>query len=285
MTNFRTTAKKYTDDLEALCWSDTFYKNSFPYNCLYCYGNDRFSADCNNLIKALVNGREIKNAKAGSYQPTSDMPLTGDCTEWKLLNLCKNVSTDFNKLGSYPHVLYMDGHVGTYLGYEVEYYGNTYNTVECTAWTGDVGHDGVIYSYVDKGGNRRTHKGGTINKMWSRHGDMSTLVDCSVLSDKVKNTTDPVGNRVLTYQENWMCEQFMNDERHYIAVGRNNLYLDVVFVQSFLQWYGYYNGLVDGDYGEMSKQAAIKWQTKVGLYPDGEIGPKSWNMIRINKGE
>ena len=149
MTTFKTTAKKYCEDLITLAWSDTFYKNKWPYNLLYCYGNGRFSADCNNLIKALVNGREIKDAKAGSYQ--SDLSVTGDITEYELLNKCNNVSSNFSKLllNKLPHVLYMSGHVGTYLGYEVEAYGNVYNVVECTGWTGDVGHDGVIFSYVD----------------------------------------------------------------------------------------------------------------------------------------
>lgn len=275
---YRITAKKYTEDLEALCWMDTFYKNVYPYNLLYCYGNDRFSADCNNLIKALVNGREIKDAKAGSYQ--MDLTITGDVTELGLLNKCKNVSVDFTDMGHNPHVLYMDGHVGTYLGYEVEYYGEVYNTVECTAWTGDVGHNGVIYSYVDTNGNRLNHKGGYIKSRWTKNGDMSPLIDCSVLSDKVHYSDI----RELTYQENWMCEQFMTDSRHYIKVGKDNLYADVVFVQSFLSYYGYYSGDIDGDYGNMTKSAAIAWQKQVGLYADGEIGEKSWGKIRLNVG-
>ncbi len=280
------TAKTFCEELEQLCWCDTFYKNKYPYNLLYYYGNDRWSADCNNLIKALLNGRDIHNAGVNTFQ--SNLSFTGDVTELGLLNLCRNISTDFSNLGTHPHILYMDGHVGTYLGYEVEYYGNVYNTVECTAWTGDVGHNGVIYSYVDKGGNRRFHKGGAIkpppNNLWLKHGDMSPLVDCTVLSDKVKNSTDPVGNRALTYQENWMCEQFMHDDRHYIAVGRDNLYEDVVFVQTYLQWFGYYNGDIDGDYGQMSKSAAIAFQKAHSLYPDGEIGAKSWAVIRLGKG-
>lgn len=270
---YKTTAAKYCADLEDLCWKDTFYKNIYPYNLLYCYGDGRFSADCNNLIKALVNGRDIQNAKKGSYQ--LDLSLTGDVNEAKLLGLCANVTTDFSGIlsSNIPRVLYMDGHVGTYLGYEVEYFGATYNTVECTAWTGDVGHDGVIYSYVDTNGNRRYHKGGAIKSKWTKHGDMTTLVDCSIISEKAKV-------HELTYQENWMCEQFCNDARNIVQRGKDNLYANVVFVQSYLAWYGYYAGDLDGDYGKLSESAAMNWQKNNGLYADGIIGPKSWAVIR-----
>lgn len=276
MTEFRTTAKKYCKDLEALAWSDTFYKNKYPYNLLYCYGNGKFSADCNNLIKALVNGREIKDAKAGTYQ--HDLSLTGDCTEYGLLVQCKNVTADFSDILRIhvPHVLYMSGHVGTYLGYSVTIDGNVYNVVECTSWTGDVGHNGVIYSYVDSSGNRRYHKDGAIKSKWTKHGSMETLIDCSVLADEAMQTV----GRAITYQENWMVEQFISDSRHYIKIGRNNSYADVVFVQKYLSDKGYYKGEFDGDWGQYSDDAAKRWQADNGLYADGEIGYYSWSLIR-----
>ena len=276
---FRTTAKKYCEDLEALAWGNTVYMNKYPYNLLYCFGNGKFSADCNNLIKALVNGREIKDAKAGTYQ--QDLSLTGDVTEYGLLNECKNVTSDFSKLlqERVPHVLYMSGHVGTYLGYDVTIDGNIYNVVECTAWTGDVGHDGVIYSYVDSSGNRRYHKNGTIKSKWTKHGSMETLIDCSVLSDKAMQFI----SRAITYEENWMVEQFVTDKRHYLKVGADNLYNDVIFVQWYLKEYGLYDGAIDGDYGNYTKQAVIKMQNKLGLYADGEVGTNTWNAIRFDK--
>lgn len=275
------TAAKYCDDLEALAWSDTFYKNVYPYNCLYCYGNGRFSADCNNLIKSLVNGREIKDAKAYSYQ--NSFEITGDVNEYRLLQLCKDVTSDFSQLlkKRVPHVLYMSGHVGTYLGYEVTIEGNTYNTVECTAWSGDVGHDGVIYSYCDSLGYRRYHKGGTAKSRWTHNGSMTSLIDCSVISDKAKAWS---AGRELTYQENWMVESFVNDSRHVIQRGKSNQYEDVVFLQSYLAYFGYYKGDLDGDYGQMSEAAAIEWQGKNNLYQDGIIGAKSWGVIRLGKG-
>lgn len=278
------TAAKYTEDLEALAWSDTSYNNKYPYNLLYCYGNGRFSADCNNLIKALVNGREIANAKAGTFQSASDLPLTGDCTELQLLNKCKNVSSDFTKMGTHPHVLYMSGHVGTYLGYEVEVYGQIYNTVECTAWTGDVGHNGVIYSYVDKGGNRRFHKGGQIKSMWSQHGDMATLVDCSVLSEKVKNDTSTfpiiVGDSV-GYVTQWFIESCAKD----IVLYRGIEYFPELInhVEAYLNYYGYYNGKIgDADFGYILEAAVRTWQIKSGRTETGKIEYADW--VQILKG-
>lgn len=268
MTNFRTTAKKYTEDLETLAWSDTFYKNVYPYNTVYCYGGGRFSADCNNLIKALVNGREIKNAGAGTYQPVSDMPLTGDCTELGLLNKCKNVTTDFSNMGHNPHVLYMDGHVGTYLGYEVEVYGQIYNTVECTAWTGDVGHNGVIYSYTDTQGNRRYHKDGSIKSKWEKNGDMSTLVDCSVLSDKVRNTATS-GTTKLTLELPIL---------KYGSQGNA-----VKNLQGLLNiWMPSYTPLtVDGSFGTKTEERLIAYQKAQGLYADGVCGSITWTDLLI----
>ena len=165
-----------TDDqwvakLKTLARTPSAYKNWFPYNLLYWDGH-QFTADCSNLEKALFNGRDINNKTVGSY----GWPLTatGDCTEYGLLIQCSDISTDFSKLkAGDPRILYMDGHIGAYLGEEWNEPGQgIVNAVESTpAW-----EDGIQFSYVDSKGRRFWNKGGAQKGTWTHHGLASKWV-------------------------------------------------------------------------------------------------------------
>lgn len=180
--------KEYVDKLISLARRKTFYRNKYPYNLglvsppksietfRACNGNILKnynpyeevvqSFDCSNLVKALVNGYDINKMAFGYFQRT--LSATGDCTEKKLLEQCTDISSDFSKLGNQCRLLYMSGHIGTYLGMEVD---GKYNVVECTC--GELGN-GVCFSWVDKDGTRRTKKGGAkCKKSWSKHGLMT----------------------------------------------------------------------------------------------------------------
>lgn len=156
------TNEQYLQRIKALADRKTFYKNKYPYNLCYINNDGRTSADCVNLVKALLNGYNIYNNTVGYYQ--RDLSNTGDCTEAELIAQCTDVSPDFDRLTA-PEVLYMKGHIGSYVG-ECVRGGKTYNVIECTVSFGG----GIVYSWVDADGTRRAYKGGTKNGKWTLHG-------------------------------------------------------------------------------------------------------------------
>ena len=164
------TERQFVERLTKIKNRKTFYKNKYPYNLCYINNDGRTSADCVNLVKAILNGYDVNNTKVGYYQ--RDLSNTGDCTEAELLAQCTDVSTDFNILSSHPEILYMKGHIGTYLGYTVD---GKYNVIECTKSFGG----GVVYSWVDADGTRRQKKDGLKNGKWSHHGKASKWVEYS----------------------------------------------------------------------------------------------------------
>lgn len=54
---------------------------------------------------------------------------------------------------------------------------------------------------------------------------------------------------------------------------------DVRLVQSRLKQWGYYNGAVDGIFGNETSQAVKRFQAKNGLTPDGLVGPRTWEYL------
>jgi LysM repeat protein len=162
------TERQFVERLLNIRNRKTFYKNKYPYNLCYINKDGRTSADCVNLVKAILNGYNIYNNTIGYYQ--KDLSNTGDCTEAELIGQCSEVSVDFSKLGTHPEILYMKGHIGVYLGKEID---GKYNVVECTKSFGG----GVVYSYVDADGIRRKEKGAVKNSKWISHGKPSKWVE------------------------------------------------------------------------------------------------------------
>lgn len=148
------TDRQFVERLKNLATRKTFYKNKYPYNLCYINKDGRTSADCVNLVKAILNGYDIKKTNVGYYQ--QDLSNTGDCTEAELLCQCTDVTDDFSNMGNKPRILWMnkpDGHIGVYLGENVD---NRWNVIECTTSFGG----GIVYSWVDKDGTRRSENGG-----------------------------------------------------------------------------------------------------------------------------
>lgn len=162
------TERQYVERLQNIASRKTRYSNKYPYNLLLINKDGRTSGDCLNTIKALLNGYNIYNNTIGYYQ--KDLSNTGDVTEQGLLKQCSEVSQDFSKLGNHPLLLYMKGHVGSYLGKEVN---GIYNVIECTKSFGG----GVVYSWVDPDGTRRNKKGGLKNGKWTHHGKFTPWVE------------------------------------------------------------------------------------------------------------
>lgn len=158
------TDKDYLAKLELAASQKTKYWNEYPYNLGYYHSDGKFSFDCVNLNKAILNGWECIK-EVGYFQRS--LTRTGDCDEWGFISQCQ-YSTDFAKMDCIA-ALYMPGHIGNYIGKDVVKNGHTYNAIECTgAWGG-----GVVYSYVDKAGRRFNHKNGVQNGRWTHWGKMT----------------------------------------------------------------------------------------------------------------
>ena len=178
MTDWRTTMSKvimtseeYISRLKKVADRRTYYCNRYPYNLLYIHDDGRTSGDCLNTIKALLNGYDVNITKVGYYQ--KDLSNTGDVSEPVLLSQCTDISSDFTIIPK-PSLLYMKGHVGSYIGL-TNRNGKEYNVIECTAAFGG----GVVYSWVDADGTRRSCKGGETKGKWVSHGRMTRYLDYS----------------------------------------------------------------------------------------------------------
>ena len=165
------TKDKWVNDLIVLAKDrNTEYSNKYPYNVLY-YDGSTWYADCVNLHKSLFNGRNIYDTSFPNYQ--HDLSNTGDITCYEMIEKCYDVSGDFTKLKEgEPRILYMDEHIGAYLGRSIKLNGATYNVVEAT---GAFGHK-IAFSWVDSDGTRRNQRGGTQRFTWIRHGKPSRWV-------------------------------------------------------------------------------------------------------------
>ena len=273
--------KEYVDKLISLARRKTFYRNKYPYNLglvsppkstkefKACNGNILKnynpyeevvqSFDCSNLVKALVNGYDINKMTVGYFQRT--LSATGDCTEKKLLEQCTDISSDFSKLGNQCRLLYMSGHIGTYLGMEVD---GKYNVVECTC--GELGN-GVCFSWVDKDGTRRTKKGGAkCKKSWSKHGLMTKWLSYAL---QAPNSNEKPKVDYSTYP--------------ILKKGSTGKYVKIM--QQLLVDKGYDPKGVDGIFGNNTLTAVKNYQknnTDINgkkLVVDGCVGQKTWGSL------
>ncbi len=56
---------------------------------------------------------------------------------------------------------------------------------------------------------------------------------------------------------------------------------DVREVQALLRDLGYYSGKIDGDFGEITQRAVIRFQKDQNLRPDGIVGKKTYKALQI----
>ena len=173
------TAKEYTDRLIYLEGKrNTFYDNTFPGNCGLIQQNGAISFDCIGMVKSVINEPDIvyKKSPAGYYvRPGQVIP---DTNEIGILQLCSDVVWgNFSNIANGEY-LYMGGHGGIYFSGNADV-----NVVECTgAWRG-----GVLCSWVDPDGTRRSWKNGAPNGRWEAHGKLSRYLDYSVKNGLVQH--------------------------------------------------------------------------------------------------
>ena len=147
---------------------NTFYRNVWPYNLGYHHADGRFSWDCWNFYpKTLVWGWD-DSIPVGSYQPKNLSTGLGDWNGWTILQCCNQISTDFmNVIKAECMLTYAKDHMGGYVGERIVD-GKTYNAVECTTSF----EGGVVLSWVDPDGTRRSCKGGEAKGKWHWHGKL-----------------------------------------------------------------------------------------------------------------
>ena len=164
-------AKKLYDISRGAYGKTTYRRDNSPdnygwqYNLLTWY-NNHWCADCMGFLKAVINGWNANKKVNGG-----GMILDGyqDLTEIGMLNTCADISHDFNRI-TIGELLYMDGHVGCYIG-DITHLGKSYNVAECTmSWGG-----GCLLSYVDTYGRRLNRRGGTVAGNWLKHGKLDRI--------------------------------------------------------------------------------------------------------------
>ena len=153
----------------------SIYSQKPKYNSLYWNGTHWF-ADCSNLIKSIINGRDVYNPEIGTYQ--NKFPVVEDVNANNLILKCNDISNNFYNLESgLPRLLYLkdnkgNGHVGVYLGQNLTSSNGKVNVIESTtSWRANA----VIYSWVDYDGTRRLYEGGPLSEMkynWTSHGSL-----------------------------------------------------------------------------------------------------------------
>lgn len=246
-------SNEYIERLEKIAARPTYYSNKYPYNLCYIHEDGRTSADCWNLIKALLNGYNVNNLTVGYYQ--KDLSNTGDVDGATLISKCSDVSTNFSNLvDGVPELLYMSGHAGSFIGYR-NINGHEYNVIECTAsW-----EKKVLYSWVDSDGTRRRWKGGAINGKWAKHGKMTPWVDYSVAPIPTPTPT-PTPTPLPTCNG---CLPLIKKGSKGKAVKIWQIILG--------------NVVVDSDFGNATEKATKNFQKKAGnLDVDGIVGKNTW---------
>lgn len=79
-----------------------------------------------------------------------------------------------------------------------------------------------------------------------------------------------------TYQEKFILDWASNN----FAISKGSLLTDLVkFVQSYLEYYNYYDGGVDGDFGNHTEECVMNWQRDKGLPVTGVIDADDWQLI------
>ena len=176
---FKISAEELVKRLMVVANGKSIYSQKEKLNSLYWNGT-HWSADCSNLIKSIINGRDVYNPQINSYQRT--FPIVEDVNANTLILKCNDISNDFNNLEyGVPRLLHLkdkngNGHVGVYLGKTLTLSKGEVNVIESTtSWNANA----VIYSWVDYDGTRRLYRGGNLSENkynWTSHASLDKWV-------------------------------------------------------------------------------------------------------------
>lgn len=229
--------------------------------------SDTFGFDCVCLIKGVLWGwcGDTSKKYGGADYASNGVPDIG--TE-SIINVCSNVSTDFNNI-EIGELVWMKGHVGIYIGDGL--------AVECTpSWENKVQITACNKSV--KGYNRRN---------WTKHGRLPYI-------DYVVEKKDEPAISVWEWQKAAVKDGFSFPK--YGCDGEWGAECEAVAKKAIckkrLLSYKYPNltklvqkavGVtVDGKFGEDTKAAVKLYQKAHNLAADGEVGLDTWqNMLGV----
>lgn len=212
---------------------------------------DTFGFDCVCLIKGILWGWKGDKTKTygGASYAVNGVP---DMGANQIINLCKNVSTDFSKI-EVGEIVWMSGHVGVYVGDGL--------AVECTP----IWKDGVQVTAVLNIGNKSGYNG----RKWVKHGKLP-YVTYEQVSAPVATPTPAVKMSAVN-----------------LPVLKKGAEGDSVkALQVLLKSRGYYLGTygpnkdgIDGKFGATVEARVREFQKSRGLTQDGIVGPATWAAL------
>jgi hypothetical protein len=201
---------------------------------------DTFGFDCVCFLKALLWGwcGDKTQTYGGAKYASGGVP---DVNADGMIELCKEVSTDFSKI-QIGEAVWLKGHIGIYVGDGL--------SVECTpSWKNCVQVTVV-----------RNIKSGTGHK-WTKHGKLPWLTYEKAEAPEVKEP------------EEKLCFVPM--------LKKGSKGESVKALQILLSGYGYSLGSygIDSDFGSATENAVEAFQEDNGLEVDGVVGPMTWAKL------
>ena len=220
----------------------SYNKKSARTKLIHAASEDTFGFDCVNLIKGLLwgwNGDAGKTYGGAKYASNGVPDTNAD----GMIQLCKEVSTDFSKI-EVGEAVWLKGHIGVYIGDGL--------AVESTpAWK-----NCVQVTAVHNIGKKSGYKG----RKWTKHGKLPFVSYDASETPAASENSEISGLPLL--------EKGSEGD-------------SVKALQILLIGYGYSCGSygVDGEFGSATENAVEAFQEDMELEADGKVGSKTWAKL------
>lgn len=220
----------------------SYNKKSARTKLIHAASEDTFGFDCVNLIKGLLwgwNGDAGKTYGGAKYVSNGVPDTNAD----GMIQLCKEVSTDFSKI-EVGEAVWLKGHIGVYIGDGL--------AVESTpAWK-----NCVQVTAVHNIGKKSGYKG----RKWTKHGKLPFVSYDASETPAASENSEISGLPLLE---------------------RGSEGDSVKALQILLIGYGYSCGScgADGEFGNATENAVEAFQEDMELEADGKVGFKTWAKL------
>lgn len=104
-------------------------------------------------------------------------------------------------------------------------------------------------------------------KMSKKPKKLLTVKIIGIILTTFMLVTFPVMNNNVWAEDHVLLKQGMDGE-------------DIIRLQTELEKHGYYQGIIDGKFGDKTLQAVIYFQQDCGLLVDGIVGAQTWSAIK-----
>jgi hypothetical protein len=251
------------------CKNDSYNMKSARTKMIKDASLDTFGFDCVCLIKGVLWGWNGDTSKVygGATYSSNGVP---DIDTESMINVCSNISTDFNNI-EVGELVWMKGHVGIYIGNGL--------AVECSpAWENKV--QITACNKTVSGYKRRN---------WTKHGKLPYI------TYEKASAPAPVEDKhsltVLRWQKSAIADGFTFPK--YGADGEwgaecESVAKKAVCKRCYWPWKNknltkiiqeFLGVEADGKFGNNTKNAVITYQKRMGLAADGCVGINTWKSI------